>query len=107
MSNDEIIPRPIHLHEFAPMVGQVLIADCQPRPAELVLVEAKPSKHQNTVIDRRPFTLIFRSKPEVQLVEAAYILRCGEFGPEIVHLIPIGPHAGNGVPGNYYQAVFN
>lgn len=106
MSTEEIIPRPIHLHEFEPMVGQVLLADCQPRPAELVLVEARPAKHPS-VIERLPFTLIFRSKPEVQLVEAAYKLRCGEFGPELVHIIPISPHAGNGVPGNYYQAVFN
>ncbi len=105
MSNDEIIPRPIPLEEFAPMVGEVLLADCQPRPAELVLVEARPSKNR-AVFDRLAFTLIFRSKPEVQLVEAAYKLRCGEFGPELVHIIPIGPLAGD-VPGNYYQAVFN
>lgn len=105
MSTDEIIPRPIHLHEFEPMVGQVLLAECQPRPAELVLVEARPARHPS-VIERMPFTLIFRSKPEVQLVEAAYKLRCGEFGPELVYIIPIGPLAGN-VPGNYYQAVFN
>lgn len=87
------------------MVGQVLLADCKPRPAELVLVEARPAKHPS-VIERMPFTLIFCSKPEVQLVEATYILRCGEFGPEMVHIIPIGPLAGD-VPGNYYQAVFN
>jgi hypothetical protein len=106
MSTDEIIPRAIHLHEFEPMVGQVILADCQPRAAELVLVEASPIK-QRTVTERLPFILIFRSKPEVQLVEAAYKLRCGEFGPELVHIIPLGPHVGDDVPGNYYQAVFN
>ncbi len=106
MSTEEIIPRAIHLHEFEPMVGQVILADCQPRPAELVLVEASPTRHLG-VTERLPFILIFRSKPEVQLVEAAYMLRCGEFGPELVHIIPLGPQTGDGVPGNYYQAVFN
>jgi hypothetical protein len=106
MSTDEIIPRAIHLHEFEPMVGQVILADCQPRPVELVLVEASPLK-QRGVIERLPFILIFRSDPKAQLVEGAYKLRCGEFGPELVHIIPIGPQIGNGIPGNYYQAIFN
>lgn len=107
MSNNEIIPRPIHLEEFTPLVGQVLIADCQPRPAELVLVSARPLKHSSPVIDRQPFIAIFRSKAEVQLVEAAYKLRCGEWGPDLVHLIPIAPPFGADSPGNFYQAVFN
>lgn len=106
MASEDIIPRAIHLHEFEPLVGQVLLADCQPRVAELVLVEASPI-NQRSVTERLPFILIFRSKPEVQLVEAAYSLRCGEFGPELVHIIPLGPQTGDGVPGNYYQAVFN
>lgn len=107
MSNDEIIPRPIHLHEFVPMVGQVLLADCKPKPAELVLVSATPLKHQATFIERLPFILILRSKPEVQLVEASYLLRCGEWGPELVHIIPIARPMDSDVAGLYYQAVFN
>jgi hypothetical protein len=107
MSTNEIIPRPIHLHEFAPMVGQVLLADCHPRPAELVLVSATPLKQQVTFIERLPFILILRSKPEVQLVEAAYRLRCGEWGPELVHLIPIARPMEADIAGQYYQAVFN
>ncbi len=88
------------------MVGQVLLADCQPRPAELTLVEASPLI-QRAVTERLPFILVFRSKPEVQLVEASYVLRCGEFGPELVYIIPMGPQVGNSTLGNYYQAVFN
>jgi hypothetical protein len=107
MSNDEIIPRPIHLQEFVPMVGQVLLADCNPRPAELLLVSATPLKQHATMIERLPFTLIFRSKAEVQLVEATYRLRCGEWGPELVHLIPVAKPMGTDTPGHYYQAVFN
>lgn len=107
MNDDDIIPRAIHLHEFAPMVGQVLLADCQPRPAELVLVSATPLPRHATVIERLPFTLIFRSKPEVQLVEAAYRLRCGEWGPEFVHIIPMARPMDADIPGQYYQAVFN
>ncbi len=88
------------------MVGQVLLADCQPRPAELTLVEASPL-NQRAVTERLPFILVFRSKPEVQLVESSYTLRCGEFGPELVYIIPMGPQIGDSTPGNYYQAVFN
>ena len=88
------------------MVGQVLLADCQPRPAELTLVEASPL-NQRAVTERLPFILVFRSKPEVQLVESSYALRCGEFGPELVYIIPMGPQIGDSIPGNYYQAVFN
>lgn len=107
MNHDEIIPRPIHLHEFAPMVGEVLLADCQPRPAELMLVSATPLPHHPTFIERLPFILIFRSKPEVQLIDAGYLLRCGEWGPELVHLIPIAQPADSDEPGHYYQAIFN
>lgn len=107
MSNDEIIPRPIHLHEFVPMVGQVLLADCKPKPAELVLVSATPLEHHATFIERLPFILIFRSKPDVQLIEAGYLLRCGEWGPELVYIIPIARPMDSDVPGLYYQAVFN
>ena len=107
MNDDEIIPRAIHLHEFAPMVGEVLLADCQPRPAELVLVSATPLTHHATFIERLPFVLIFHSKPEVQLVEAGYLLRCGEWGPELVYIIPIARPMDSDVPGHYYQAVFN
>lgn len=107
MSNDEIIPRAIHLQEFAPMVGQTLLADCEPKAAELVLVEASPLKHVVPGMERLPFILIFRSKPDVQLVEAAYRLRCGEWGPELVHIMPLAPPFGTDTPGNFYQAVFN
>lgn len=106
MSSQEIVQRPIHLHEFTPMVGQTLLVDCQPRVAELVLVEASPL-NQRTVTERLPFILIFRSKPEVQLVEATYAMRCGEFGPELIYIIPMGPQVGDAPAGNYYQAVFN
>lgn len=107
MSNEEIIPRAIHLQEFAPMVGQALLADCEPDAAELVLVEARPLKHVVPGMERLPFILIFRSQPGVQLVEASYRLSCGEWGPELVYIIPVAPPFGNTMPGNFYQAVFN
>ncbi len=72
MSTKDIVPRPIHLHEFAPMVGQVLLADCQPRPAELTLVEASPI-NQRAVTERLPFILVFRSKPEVLSIPPAML----------------------------------
>lgn len=104
MTQTNAIPRAIPIDEFIPMVGQIMLADCHPRPAQLVLSAVHPYPRQFSA--RVPFTLIFRSSVEIQLVAGMYPLRCGEFGPDIVYLEPmISPR--DGAPGNYYQAVFN
>ena len=104
MSHPGPLHRAIAIDEFAPMVGQTLIAECNPRPVELVLASLHPYPRRMSA--RIPFTLVFRSSVDVQLVAGMYSLRCGDFGPEIIYLEPMMPPRER-VPGNYYQAVFN
>lgn len=104
MTQADLIPRAIAIDEFMPMIGQTMLADCTPHPAELLLVKVDPFPHQFSA--RIPFTLVFRSSADIQLVSGMYALRCGEFGPEMVFIEPTLPPR-DSAPGNYYQAVFN
>ncbi len=105
MSNSVPLFRPIHLAEFVPLVGSVLMADCDPRPVALHLVEATPLAN-HARLDRLPFILIFRSAPEAMLTPGAYVLRGEGFGPDRIDIGQI-PRPLSGEPGQYYQAVFN
>jgi len=106
MSTETLQHRPMYIEEFAPLLGQTLLADCDPRPAPLKLVEVTPLE-AHAVIERLPFILIFHSEPEIFLVSGSYALRCGEFGPVLVHISPTLAPRSNAQPGQYYQAVFN
>jgi hypothetical protein len=99
------LPRPIALEEFAPLVGKDMLADCTPKPIELVLVEAHPLR-PSAFSSRQPFVLVFRSRPEILLVSGNYVMRCGAFGPDLIYISQIAQPPG-GQLGNYYQAVFN
>jgi hypothetical protein len=105
MSNANIAPRPMTMDEFLPLVGQVLLADCNPKPAELKLVEARPLSNQGWA-PRPPFLLIFRSVPEILLVAGVYSMRCGEWGPELIYIEQMAA-LGFAEAGRFYQAVFN
>ncbi|WP_240663679.1 hypothetical protein [Sphingomonas sp. UV9] len=105
MINSVPLPRPIHLGEFTPLVGHALMADCDPQPVALQLVEASPLIN-HAKLDRPPFILIFRSAPDAMLMPGSYVLRGGGFGPDLIDIGRIArPLAGE--PGHYYQAVFN
>jgi hypothetical protein len=105
MWNPDLLPRPMTLDEFTPMLGQTLLADCDPKPVELQLVEAKPLPNLSGV-ERHPFILIFRTPPEILLVPGIYAMKCGEWGPALVYIertMPSDPKDN----GHFYQAVFN
>lgn len=105
MSNQDLLPRPIALDEFMPMVGQNLLADCNPNPVEIKLVSAKPMPNLSGV-ERHPFILMFRTPPEVLLVAGIYAMKCGEWGPDLIYIErTMSPDPKD--PGYYYQAVFN
>lgn len=105
MNSSTILPRRMTIDEFEPLVGQWMTADCNPEPVKIKLIEASPLRH-NEALDRPPFMLIFHSAPEVQLLDGGYVLRCGQFGPDIVHISSmIAPFKAE--PGFYYQAIFN
>jgi hypothetical protein len=105
MSNSDILPRPIALDEFMPMVGQTLLADCSPKPVEIKLVSAKPLPNLSGV-ERHPFILMFRTPPEVLLVAGIYAMKCGEWGPDLVYIEQtMSPDPKD--DGHFYQAVFN
>lgn len=93
------------LEEFTPLVGRTILADCTPTPVSLTLIEAVSSRHPGNT-DRPSFSLLFRSAPDALLVSGAYAIRCGNFGPEVIHLSPtLQPRGAE--PGYYYQAIFN
>lgn len=105
MAEPEILPRPMVLEEFLPLVGRAFVAHCEPAEIEIALVEAAPLKDRG-LTSRPPFILIFRTPPEALLVEGSYVLRCGSWGPDRISIWPtIAPH--QAAPGHYYQAVFN
>lgn len=93
------------IDEFEPLVGEWMLADCDPEPVKIRLMEASLlGAHQG--VARPPFILIFHSPPHVHLLDGGYVLRCGQFGPDVVHISSLATPAGAD-PGFYYQAVFN
>jgi len=105
MSTSDILPRPIALDEFMPMVGQTLLADCSPTPVEIKLVSATPLPNLSGV-ERHPFLLIFRTPPEVLLLTGIYAMKCGEWGPDLIYIEEtMSPDPKD--DGHFYQATFN
>lgn len=105
MEKPAILPRTMLLEEFAPLVGRIILADCNPRPAELTLVEATPLRHQIEGA-RSPFIAIFRSSPQVLLVSGNYVMHAAGFGPDLIYISQVAAPLG-ATEGHYYQAVFN
>ena len=93
------------LGEFVPLVGQMFEVDCSPKAIAIRLIEASPARFGGQGL-KEPFRLVFHSTPDIMLIEAIYVMRCGTFGPESIYLgsmvSPIGA-----APGYYYQASFN
>lgn len=99
------LPRSMTLDEFTPLIGRAFHAECEPRSVALTLLEAVPIQHR-ALEGRPPFSLMFRSGPDVLLVPGSYVFRCGTFGPDLIHISPVLPRPGS-VPGHHYQAVFD
>lgn len=100
-----ILPRTMILDEFLPHVGQAFVANCNPKPVALTLIEASPLR-QFGPTDRPPFILVFYTPPETMLVSGSYEMRCGNFGPDLITINDMIPPA-RAQAGYYYQAVFN
>ncbi|MBX9815944.1 MAG: hypothetical protein A4S12_13275 [Proteobacteria bacterium SG_bin5] len=100
-----VTPRPMLLDEFTPLLGKEFRVDCTPAEVPLVLTEAYPIRDSG-LADRPPFMLIFRSPPEAVLITGGYVMRCGGWGPEIIHIEQVAALK-DAEPGHYYQAVFN
>ena len=105
MWNPDLLPRPMAIDEFMPMVGQTLLANCNPQPVEIKLVEAAPLPNL-AKLERHPFILIFHTPPEIQLLAGVYAMKCGEWGPDLIYIEEmVAPDLKQ--PGHFYQAVFN
>lgn len=105
MSETPLLPRPMVLEEFMPLVDKWFLADCVPQPVEIQLVGASPGRVHDASA-RPPFALTFFTSPETLLQDGIYALRCESFGPDLVHISSlVAPLAGE--PGYYYQAIFN
>lgn len=100
-----ILPRMMVLQEFLPFVGQQFIANCNPKPVTLTLVEASPLR-ASPAVERPPFILVFHTSPDTLLVGGSYEMRCGSFGPDLITINDMIPPA-KAQAGYYYQAVFN
>lgn len=105
MTDDAIQPRSMVIEEFTPLVGEYFLANCDPEPVKIRLVEASPLR-PNDLAPRPPFILIFHSPPEAQLLDGTYVMKCGAFGPDMISMSNVTPPQEN-EPGYYYQAVFN
>jgi hypothetical protein len=106
MTTKALVPRHLEFHELEPLVGQTFLADCDPRPVPLELVEVRPVRLTGSII-RPQFTLIFRSAPAAFLVAGIYTMRCGLFGPEMIYIAPTNASPGATGSGHYYQAAFS
>lgn len=105
MTSETIVPRPMVLEEFTPLVGRAFDVDCTPAAVAIILVEASPSRHPGPT-DRPAFSLLFRSGPDIMLVSGIYTMRNQSFGPDAIHIAPVQPPFG-AEPGYYYEAIFN
>lgn len=105
MSTEAILPRPMTIDEFEPLVGEVFLADCDPESVELTLVEASTLR-DSAIGAGGPFILIFRTEIEAQLMPGIYTLQSGDFGPAAISLHGVLPER-DAPTGTYYQAVFN
>jgi hypothetical protein len=105
MTNQTVLPRAMTIEEFEPLVGEWMLADCDPEPVKIKLIEAKPlADHFQG--GRPPFILTFFTPAHAQLIDGGYVLRCGQFGPDVVHISSLIPPQ-TAEEGFYYQAVFN
>lgn len=102
---DDFTTRPMVLEEFAPLVGELFTADCEPANIEIRLVEASPLR-DHSMAPRPPFILIFYTPPDYMLGDGNYILRCGNWGPDRISILST-TRPPDGEAGYYYQAVFN
>lgn len=105
MTESSFLPRTLFIEQFLPLKGRAFIADCDPKAAELQLVDVQPGRQRQGGIGVS-FALLFRSNPDVLLVAGLYKIRCGNFGPEVVYIEATTPPAEGGT-GYYYQSVFN
>lgn len=110
MTDSPIPSRQLFFEDFAPLEGQIFLADCEPKAAEITLVDARllrASPGFELHISRPPFALIFHSSPMILLIAGIYQVRCGGFGPEPIYLEQTSPPQKGAIDGHYYQAIFN
>lgn len=106
MIDSSILPRPMYIHEFEPLVGQIFEVNCDPKVAMLTLQSVIPAAYSIDPL-RTSFTLIFHSPPEILLVMGIYAMRCPGLEPAMIYIEQTSPPATGAARGYYYQAVFN
>lgn len=106
MSIDQPEPRSMVLSEFAPLVGHNFRVNTSPDELEIDLVEAK-AMQPNSMAERPPFLLIFRSSPDAVLMAGSYVMKAKGFGPDLIYISQTNPPPGDRSGHHFYQAVFN
>jgi uncharacterized protein DUF6916 len=89
--------------DFEPHVGQIFVVNAQPKPLEIRL-EKIVYQHDDMVVARQPFMLIFTSPWNDLLLSAVYRMQPNGGRPVEMFLVPTQTAPGDR---RYYHAVFN
>lgn len=96
------LDRLLTAEDFAPWVGAAFNAATMPEPVSIQLVRITPLR-VSSLAHRAGFSLFFRSRPDVLLMDGTYSMRCGRFGPLDIHLTAVMSPPGE----QLYEAVFS
>lgn len=73
---------------------------------ELTLAKVEKGKYKLPDEFRQPFSMLFRSSKEVELLQGMYNMVHDKVGNFELFIVPVLPNS-RGVEGNYYEAVFS
>ena len=96
------LDRLLTAEDFAPWVGRMFTLASDPEPVAIQLIRITP-RMASSLAHRAAFSLFFRSRPEVLLIDGLYAVRCGRFGPLDMHLTAVMSPPGE----RLYEAVFS
>lgn len=96
------LDRLLTAEDFAPWAGRMFTFATDPEPLAIQLVRITPLR-ASSLAHRAAFSLFFRSRPDVLLIDGLYTVRCGRFGPLDMHLTAVMSPPGE----RLYEAVFS
>ena len=92
----------LSVEDFEPWLGAVFTLDADPDPVSIQLIKIAPRMTTSLSHRKVAFSLIFRSQPDVMLLDGIYAMTSGRFGPVNVHITPVMSPPGE----RHYEAVF-
>ena len=77
------------LEMFEPCIGEEFEVDSRPVPVRIRLERLHKYTHGPGFLTRQPFTLVWSTPPEVNMVLGTYRVRNGAWGPHDVYIEPM------------------